>query len=188
MSTENKKKKTRIKVNNVRNLIVILTCILSIVFYIFYVISSLSKINYGQLIFTATCLLLALIAFSVSIMIDEKRKTLTYGIASSFIALLMIVNLGINFNFINLPSLKVLKDYTNNSLVSLLKDADELDFRFEIEKNYEYSDNVKEGDIISQSENPDTKLSDIKKLVVVISSGPNYDKEVFSLTMLTITL
>jgi beta-lactam-binding protein with PASTA domain len=111
-------------------------------------------------------------------MIDEKRKTLTYGIASSFIALLMIVNLGINFNFINLPSLKVLKDYTNNSLVSLLKDADELDFRFEIEKNYEYSDNVKEGDIISQSENPDTKLSDIKKLVVVISSGPNYDKEV----------
>lgn len=178
MSTENKKKKTRIKVNNVRNLIVILTCILSIVFYIFYVISSLSKINYGQLIFTATCLLLALIAFSVSIMIDEKRKTLTYGIASSFIALLMIVNLGINFNFINLPSLKVLKDYTNNSLVSLLKDADELDFRFEIEKNYEYSDNVKEGDIISQSENPDTKLSDIKKLVVVISSGPNYDKEV----------
>ena len=178
MSTEKKKKKTKIKVNNVRNLIVILTCIISIIFYIFYIISSLSKVNYGQLIFTATCLLLALIAFSIAIMIDEKRKTISYAIASGFIAILMIVNVGINFNLFNLPSLKVLKDYTNNSLISLLKDADELDFRFEIEKTYEYSDNVKEGDIISQSETPETKLSDIKKLTVVISSGPNYDKEV----------
>ena len=173
-----KKTKKRIKVNNVRNLLIIITCVLSTIFYIFYIINSLDKINFGIHIFNATFLLVALIAFSLAIVIDEKRKTLSYSIASVALALLMIVNICSSFGFLNLPTLAVLKDYTNNSLVSLLKDADKLDFKFDIEKTYEYSDNVDEGNIISQSINPDTKLSEIKKLMVVISNGPNYDKEV----------
>ena len=186
MSTEEKEKKVkkvkktkkRIKVNNVRNLLIIITCVLSTIFYVFYIINSLDKINFGIHIFNATFLLVALIAFSLAIVIDEKRKTLSYSIASVALALLMIVNICSSFGFLNLPTLAVLKDYTNNSLVSLLKDADKLDFKFDIEKTYEYSDNVDEGNIISQSINPDTKLSEIKKLMVVISNGPNYDKEV----------
>lgn len=173
-----KKKKKKIKVNNVRNLLIIITCILSIIFYIFYIINSLNKINYGIHIFNATFLLVALIAFSLAIVIDEKRKTLSYSIASIALALLMIVNICTSFGILNLPTLAVLKDYTNNSLVNLLKDADKFNFDFDIEKVYEYSDNVSEGDIISQSVNPDTKLSEIKKLMVVISNGPNYDKEI----------
>ena len=43
-------------------------------------------------------------------------------------------------------------------------------------KEYEYSDNIPEGNIISQSINPNTVLKDIKELTVVISNGPNYDK------------
>ena len=170
--------KKKLKVNNIRKLLIIITCALSTVFYVFYVLNSLEKVNFGIHIFNATFLLVALLAFSLAILIDEKRKTLSYSIASISLALLMIVNVCSNLGFINLPTLAVLKDYTNNSLISLLTDADKFDFKFDIEKTYEYSDNVDEGDIISQSVNPETKISDIKKLMVVISNGPNYDKEV----------
>ena len=81
----------------------------------------------------------------------------------------------VSTNILKVPTLKVLQDFTNVSLVKVLDFTN--DNEIELKQNYEYSDNIKEGYIISQSVKPDTIVKTIKKLSVVVSSGPNYDKE-----------
>lgn len=172
-----KKKIKEEKKNETPEILISLTGFIAIGYYIYYVIQSLSDINYVLKIANATLLLVALL-FSIAAFIN-KEKTKKRDIMTIFVSIILVLFLGFNLlvstKILKLPTLPVLEDFTNKSLVKVLNFTN--DNEIVLKQEYEYSDNVKEGYIISQDKKPDTKIKEIKKLSVVVSSGPNYDKE-----------
>ena len=174
---EKPKKEKKQKKNEIPEIMISLTGFAGVGYYIYYVIDSLKKVDYFQKIVNGGFLLLALL-FAISAFVN-KEKTKKRDIMVVFTAITLSLFLGFNLfvstNILKVPTLKVLQDFTNVSLVKVLDFTN--DNEIELKQNYEYSDNIKEGYIISQSVKPDTIVKTIKKLSVVVSSGPNYDKE-----------
>lgn len=69
-----------------------------------------------------------------------------------------------------------LGNFSNKNINDVLVWAKENNI--EIEQIYEYSDNIKEFFIISQDIDSNIPLKDVTKLKLIVSSGPNYNKEV----------
>ncbi|MEG2610451.1 MAG: PASTA domain-containing protein [Bacilli bacterium] len=165
----------------ISNIIIIATLIVATLYYIFYVIGALSKVNYAISIFNATMLLISLILFSGAFILKYKIKDYLIIATSVSLSIFMGINVIASANIIKFPTLAVLKNYANASLVSIIKDTKK--YNIKLNQVYEYSDNVKEGYIISQNVNPDTILKNIKEITIVISNGPNYDKELMLTNM-----
>lgn len=77
-----------------------------------------------------------------------------------------------------LTSLKIphIEDFTNKSLVEAIKWGEKN--RIQIDQVYEFSDTVDEYHIIHQDIAKNTLLKGIKKIQLVVSEGPNPDKEI----------
>ncbi|MEG0138282.1 MAG: PASTA domain-containing protein, partial [Bacilli bacterium] len=165
----------------ISNIIIIATLIVATLYYIFYVMGALSKVNYAISIFNATLLLISLILFSGAFILKNKIKDYLIIATSVSLSIFMGINVIASANIIKFPTLAVLKNYANASLVSIIKDTKK--YNIKLNQVYEYSDNVKEGYIISQNVNPDTILKNIKEITIVISNGPNYDKELMLTNM-----
>ena len=60
--------------------------------------------------------------------------------------------------------------------------------KIDINSTYEYSDNILEGNIITQDVLPGTLLKKVKEINFVVSDGPNYDKEVILSSLIGLKL
>ena len=83
----------------------------------------------------------------------------------------------------NIEQIRKVENFTNKSLTEVIKwsQANKID----IEQIYEFSDLVDEYKIISQSKSENTSLKNLNKLTVVVSEGPNPDKEIIIPNMVT---
>lgn len=115
------------------------------------------------------------------IIAGRKGKTSTI-LASLTLILLNCFELALQFDLLNLPN-KKLENFTNRSLTEVVKYAEKNNI--ELTQIYEYSDMIKEYNIINQSITEPKDLKQVKKLTVAVSEGPNPDKDVIIPNMLT---
>ncbi|MEG2311239.1 MAG: PASTA domain-containing protein, partial [Bacilli bacterium] len=115
----------------------------------------------------------------------NKKNNIYKILLSLSIGLILTVNILNNFEFFTYKEIS-LKNFNNSSINEILNWAKENNII--IEQTYEYSDNIKEFNIISQDILPNTSLKNISKIKVVVSLGPNYDKLVIIPNMTGLTI
>lgn len=157
--------------------------VLGIIYFIISFKDAINDANYMQKIITNSLLLFALISLVIGII---SNKNIFGSLTIISIIGIISLNLLISKDVITLKTLTVMKEFRNASLIDIMKWAKENNI--EIEKIYEYSDNVLEGYIITQDILPNTVLKNIKKITLTISNGPNYDKELILSNMIGLTI
>lgn len=143
--------------------------------YLIYTISFGSDlINQYELIINAA--IIFLISFSNAMGLTKKASKSWLSISSFFVVILIVFNLLTNMNILKVPTNNVVKDFTGININEAIKWADANKIKYY--QVYEFSDNIEEFSIISQSVSPNTLTKSIKEIEFIVSKGPNYDKEV----------
>ena len=158
------------------NLILSLLFVCSLTFSFFLIIDSESRIN--ELYEIINAVLIPLITLNIIISFPKifyKRKTGAIIFTSLIIIITMAFNILYLFNIIKLPTQNHIKNYTNKELTQALSWAEKNNI--DHEETFEYSDNIKKYNIISQNIKPKTLTKDIKKINFSVSNGPDYNKE-----------
>lgn len=114
--------------------------------------------------------------YTFSQITNHKNNKSTVVISSFFIILYSLFQIFIKLDFVNMLKLNQVNDFTNKSLVEVIKWSEKNNVK--INQTYEYSDSIEEYHIISQSSKEGTPTKNIKSLDIVVSEGPNPDKEV----------
>lgn len=97
-----------------------------------------------------------------------------YIFLSIMILLFLSFYLVTDINLISLPKEEVIESYYNKDLKELKDFTDKNNIELVIE--YEYSDEIETGKIIRIDTDGLNYVKDIKKIIVTVSDGPNYDK------------
>jgi len=163
------------KGNLIKNILIVLSIISVIGLTIVTIINSNNLINNTEEIIKVLIILLIVIMFSIYSFKNDKGNILSI-LSSILLIIYSVFNIGLDYNFIKLNEQGYVKDFTNKSLTEVVKWANSNNI--ELEQIYETSDLVEEYDIISQDIKEGTLEKEVDKLTVVVSSGPNYDKEI----------
>jgi len=135
-----------------------------------------NKIN-GLSIFIGSIILeLFGIFFFITSLTKNKSKNVLNVFSGILIISFITFNILDNNNILKIKKLEIIKNFIGKNINEAIIYGN--DKKIDISYTYEYSDNIKEGFIISQDILPNEFLKDVKKLSFVVSSGPNYDKEV----------
>lgn len=172
--------------NKLKIFIFLTTFILSFIYYIVYIKSAFDHIDYMYEIINASILLVAVLIIGILICGNKVLKNLASYILPIIVIIFLVFNILTYKNIINLPKNLVMADFKDTSLIDAMKWSN--DNKISLSTSYEYSDNIKEGYIITQSVNPNTILKGINEISVVVSSGPNYDKELILSSMIDLDI
>lgn len=160
------------KGNTLINILVVLT----IISCLGYIASTIINIENLKDIILALLLFLFTIFFvSVSITNPSKKKG-TNILALLILFIYQVLGSLLLFDIVKLPTMKVMDDLVGKSLTSAIEWT--TDNKISLEQEYEYSDLIDEYHIIYQDVKAGTKLKKINKVTVLVSEGPNPDKEI----------
>lgn len=153
----------------------IILLIIMIIFSILYFILSLYKFNGLKEVIGGLLILLfsLLLAGSISGNLFYKKKTKLFMIFV-FISYL-VFEIGTSYGFINLSYIKTMDDLVGKSLTKAIEWS--TNNKITLKQDYEYSDIVDEYHIIYQNIKAGRSLKNIKEVSVLVSEGPNPDKE-----------
>lgn len=168
--------KKRKKKNKFKTFCLITAFLFAIAYYLLNIKSALVSVDYIKDIITSSTLLL--VFFFIILALTGNRKIRNSFSILSSILIIGIISLNILYSkdIIKLPTLTVIEDFTNQTVASAIKWANENDIK--LIQNYEYSDNIEDGNIIMQSVEAGTVAKLIDELTLTISNGPNFDKDV----------
>lgn len=154
-----------------------ITIVAATVFLIFSIVSSVSEVN--QLYQVINGILIFVLALTLSIGFKRtffKNKTTAIA-ANSFVLILLIAFNGLYMaGILKLPTQSYIPSFSNKPLTEAMSWA--LDNNIEFDQTFEYSDDIDKYNVIYQSVDPYTLTKDISTLDLVISNGPDYEKEV----------
>lgn len=139
-----------------------------------YFLYSLIFVNDGQLFNIINSFLI--VFFSALLLLNQLTNKNYYKILSIIIVILFVGCNVLNSANAFTKKIELLGNFNNKEINEVLKWAKENNIA--IEQIYEYSDNIKEFCIISQDISSTTPLKDVTKIKLIVSSGPNYNKEV----------
>ena len=161
------------KLNPLVKILSFIMIVLSItfIFYTFYYGNK--QLNQTNMIINSILIFILCIFMILSFI--KKKNSFMFFSSLAMISLISF-NLLNDFGVIDLPQKSAMKDFTGKSITEALKWADSNNIK--VEQIYENSDNTEEYHIISQSVYPNTLTSEIKDLEFIVSSGPDYNKEV----------
>lgn len=182
----NKKIEEKIKdepiVNNSFNkLITTITFIVSIAYLSYLIISTDSIIsNLNNLSIPIFIFVISLVIFISSLYTKNNSKI--YIVLSIILLLFTSYNFMVTENILKLPEEEKIVSYINKPYTTLKDWASGNDI--EIIPEYEFSDEIEKGNIIRLDVNEGTFIKEIKKIVVTISDGPDFDKKIILPSML----
>lgn len=142
------------------------------------------EINPWNNLITSIILVVISLIFLILTIIKRNEKKI-FIIINPIILILIVIPLLIELNIFKLPKKQIIGNLNNMSITEVMKFAKENN----ITVNYtnEYSDNIVSNNVISQDIDPNTLLSEVKTINLVVSSGPNYDKDVIIPNMINWT-
>ncbi len=153
----------------------IISLILSLGYLGFNLIFAKDEINNTFLIVNASILALFALFLTLTMIISKLKVKNILGIFTSIIfSGFIIFNFLVAKDIINLPTQALLENFTGKSITEALKWAKENNI--DVKQIYEYSDNILEYNIITQSVSPNTLLKKVDEITFTVSYGPNYDK------------
>lgn len=146
-----------------------------ILYFILYFKDALNHVNYIKDIINGASLLLIFFFIIIALVGNRKLRNIFSVFSSIIIIGVIALNILVSKDLLRLPTLAVLEDFTNTSIADVMKwaTANKIDVKTE----YEYSDNVDEGNVIVQDVEAGSVLKLIDEITVTVSNGPNYDKE-----------
>lgn len=159
------------------------TISLGLGYLICQLLNSQSSINQLEVIINSTIILVIIILTSILI-INENNDGVTSKLVLGMASFYFLFNILIFTNIITLPTKDVMSNFTNSSIDQVLTWGSNYDIV--IEQIYENSDTIEKYHIISQDISPNTFLSEVSTLKVIVSDGPNYDKEIIVPNMIGI--
>lgn len=120
--------------------------------------------------------LILLVTITFCLTFIKKFKPLFKTLSCTALFSFLLFNVLVSNNIISLKTQELMP----NLIGMEYKNANNWakDNNIVIEPIYEYSDNYKENEIISQNITTNTLLKNVKTLTLIISLGPNYDKKV----------
>lgn len=148
--------------------------IILIIISVGYFIYSLIFIKDSQLFNIINSFLL--VFFAVMLLLNQLTNKSYYKIISIIVVIGFALCNVLNSVSAFTKNIISLGNFSNKNINDVLVWAKENNI--EIEQIYEYSDNIKEFFIISQDIDSNIPLKDVTKLKLIVSSGPNYNKEV----------
>lgn len=175
----NDKKENKKKV--ISKKIIIPFIILALLSFIGYVsieiLKNESLINSFNTLISITIIFLFIICFTVIGFKSNNRKTIPVVIIGTLLIIFYSTfNILNKLNIINLPKENYVLNFYNTPLSDIykFKETNNID----IIEVYEYSDTIPEYHIISQDVSPYTLVKNINKITVIISKGPDFNKEI----------
>lgn len=160
----------------------IIALLLSTAYLIIYVKDAFNNVNYIQDIINAVTLFVILLFIVIALNGGKTIRNIFGSLVSLLVIALIVINVLVSKDIITLPTLAMMENFKNVSLIDAMKWSNKNNIT--LEKIYEYSDNVDEGYIITQDILPNTVLKKIKKVTITISDGPNYEKELIISNMI----
>ena len=171
MSKENNKKK---KKNVFVNILLFITLVITISNFVITLIYNNDK---NLLINSISSLLLCIFSiFFIFVSLTNKRKKVYIMLSSLLLIMFNGINISKNLGLLRFLELNHVEDFTNKSLVDVIKWSEKN--KVEVEQIYEYSDTVDEYKIIGQNIKENSLVKDVKKLTVTVSEGPDPNKDV----------
>lgn len=169
---ENKKK---LKKNVFTNILLLISLICVIVNFIVII---LFKNDDNLIINLISSLLLSIftIFFIFSSLSNNKKKKRYLVCSCLFLIFYSSFNISNNLGLLNILKTGYVDDFTNKSLVDVIKWSEKN--KVEINQVYEYSDMIDEYHIIGQNKSSSTPLKNLKDITIVVSEGPNPEKDV----------
>lgn len=149
--------------------------IASTLYFIFYLKNALNHVNYIRDIINGASLLLIFFFIIIALVGNKKLRNMFSVLSSVLIIGVIALNILVSKDMMKLPTLKVIDDFTNTSIADVMKWATAN--KIELKTEYEYSDNIEEGNVIVQDVEAGSVLKLIDEVTVTVSNGPNYDKE-----------
>lgn len=175
----NDKKENKKKVISKKIIIpFIILALLSFIGYIsIEILKNESLINSFNTLISITIIFLFIICFTVIGFKSNNRKTIPVVIIGTLLIIFYSTfNILNKLNIINLPKENYVLNFYNTPLSDIykFKETNNID----IIEVYEYSDTIPEYHIISQDVSPYTLVKNINKITVIISKGPDFNKEI----------
>ncbi len=150
-----------------------------------FIISILLPHNGDFMIEMISNLLLSMfiIFYTFSQITNRRNNKSTVVIASLLIIGYSLFQMATKLELVNILKLNQVKDFRDKSLVEVIEWSQKN--KIKINQIYEYSDLVDEYHVIHQSKKEGTLVKNLKELDIVISEGPNPDKEIIIPDMTT---
>lgn len=171
--TSSSKKKS---INKFTKFFLSFTAIGILVFWIFNILDSFNRINH---IYTLVCSSLislgCLLLVLAGLMTKNKPRSIANVIGASCLLSFAIINTLVLSGTLTFPTQPVLLDFSNKNVNVAVKWANEN--AITLEPTYEYSDVIKENNIITQDKKGDVLAKNVKHLEIIVSKGPNYELE-----------
>lgn len=133
-----------------------------------------NKTNLIEIIINMSIITLFTIFYIITNLSLNKKNRKIYIIITTIILTIYYIFL-ILFNLNIFPNQKTIENFYNKDLNYVVKWADKNNIK--VETLYEYSDNFEKYKVISQNINPGTLLKKVDKLIIVVSDGPNKNKQ-----------
>ena len=153
--------------------------IVAFVTFIAYLIIELlhydSFLNFLPRLLGSILILLFLVCFIIISTKNKKQHSIVI-VGSILIILYSVINILLTTKIISFPTDEYVPNFYNQN--SLILNEWKLSNNVNVIENYEYSDIIKKGYIISQNIMPPTLTKNIKEIEVTISLGPDLEKEV----------
>lgn len=176
-------KKTIKKTNNKKHIFtdfIIIITMLSSLGYFFVNITDKNS-TFSSLI-NCSILVLFTIIYLVVCLTTKRKSKATILLSSLLLLGFYIYNLNNMLNIVKSPTNSI-EDFRGKSLTDVVKWANSN--KVTIIQDYEYSDMVKEFNVISQDVKPGSSLKDVESITISVSEGPNPSKEIIVPSMVT---
>lgn len=135
-----------------------------------------NNINFILSLISSLILTIFTIFFVISEVSNNSKKKFTIYMSCLVFILYFSFSILNTMNMLPIKEIKRVDDFTNKSLTEVIKWSEAN--HIELNQLYEYSELVDEYKIVSQSIPKDTLIKNVKKLTIVISEGPNPDKDI----------
>lgn len=134
-----------------------------------------NSINHNFLVINSLLIFLFTTCLEITVLIKKgKIRNIIFSITSLLITLFVTFNILCNLNIIKIKTLATLQSFYNTNINDALAWGNKNNIK--INQTYEYSDTIKEFNIISQDIAAGTLLKDVKEISLLVSNGPNPDK------------
>ncbi len=158
------------------NFILALVLIFTLGLGVYYVVKNIDNLD---LVINGSLITLIIFLFIILIFIKKELGKKVLGL---FIGILFIGLIGYNLLEKTQTNVTLTPNFVGENIQKGLSWASSN--KIEVSQVYEYSDNIEEFSIISQSATPNEPIDSIDKINFIVSNGPNYEKEVIIPNML----
>lgn len=154
-----------------------ITLVSVVSYFIYTVIQSNEIIEQLTTIISTSLLAMFTVFFLIqSLFLDNQRGRKFVVISSFLLTSYSVFNILTGMNILKIPTQEYVPNFTGKNLTEVVEWTTKN--KVELDQIYETSDIVEQYAVINQDVEAGTLVKDVKKVTVVVSEGPNYDKEV----------